>query len=192
MGTMTRLALTTFAVLALAGCGDRADKAGAAKSTANAPASASNRTLAATLQDDKAHGGLATVLTNSGLRAALDGVGPYTVFAPADSALKGATGADFTDPAMKAEGAALLRAHIVPGALTRADIIAAVDRSAGKGAQMRTMGGNLLTFTRNGEDLIATTSDGASARITGQESLASNGVLQPLDGMLAKPSAAAN
>lgn len=192
MRTMMRLALTALTLFALAGCGDRPDKTGKETSAANAQASAQNRTLAATLQAEQAHGGLATVLNNSGLRAALDGVGPYTLFAPADPALKDATGADFTDPAMKAEGAALLRAHIVPGALTRADIIAAVDRSAGKGAQMRTMGGNLLTFTRSGEDLIATASDGASARITGQESLASNGVLQPLDGLLAKPGAAPN
>ncbi|WP_425998458.1 fasciclin domain-containing protein [Caulobacter sp. DWR1-3-2b1] len=190
MAIMTRLALTTFAILALAGCGDRPDKSGAEKSTADVQASAPNRTLAAALQADKAYGGLAMVLNSSGLGAALDGVGQYTVFAPVDPALNGATGANFADPAMKAEGAALLRAHIVPGALTRADIVAAVDRSAGKGAQMRTMGGNLLTFTRSGEDLIATASDGASARITGQESLASNGVLQPLDGLLAKPSAA--
>ncbi len=184
MQTLTRLALTTLAVFTLAGCGDRPGKTGKEPSTADSQAGATNQTLAATLQAEGAHGGLAKVLDNSGLRGALDGVGPYTLFAPADAALKGATGADFTDPAMKAEGAALLRAHIVPGALTRADIIAAVDQSGGKGAQMRTMGGSLLTFTRSGEDLIATAADGASARMTGREVLASNGVLQPLDGLL--------
>lgn len=191
MAIMTRLALTTLAVLALAGCGDRPDKSGVEKSGADVQVSAQNRTLAATLQADKAYSGLAMVLDNSGLHPALDGVGPYTVFAPAGAALN-ATGANFTDPTMKAEGAALLRAHIVPGALTRADIVAAVDRSAGKGAQMRTMGGDMLTFTRSGKELVATASDGASARITGPESLASNGVLQPVDGLLVKPSAAPN
>lgn len=190
MQTLTRLALTTLAVFTLAGCGDRPEKTGKEPSTADSQAGATNQTLAATLQAK--HGGLAKVLDNSGLRGALDGVGPYTLFAPADAALKGAAGADFTDPAMKAEGAALLRAHIVPGALTRADITAAVDRSGGKGAQMRTMGGSLLTFTRSGQDLIAMASDGASARMTGQEVLARNGVLQPLDGLLVKPSAAPN
>lgn len=192
LAIMTRWALTTLAVLALAGCGERPDKYGVEKSGADVQVSAQNRTLAATLQADKAYSGLAMVLDNSGLHPALDGVGPYTVFAPADSALNGATGANFTDPTMKAEGAALLRAHIVPGALTRADIAAAVDRSAGNGAQMRTMGGDMLTFTRSGEQLVATASDGASAHITGPESLASNGVLQPVDGLLVKPSAAPN
>ena len=151
MRTMTRWALTPFAVLALAGCGDKADKTGAETPTANAPAAAPSRTLAATLQADGANGALARLMTNSGLDAALAGVGPYTLFAPAESVLKGQAAADVTDPAMKAEGAALLRAHIVPGALTRADIAAAVDRSAGQGAQMRTMAGGLLTFMRNGQ-----------------------------------------
>lgn len=190
MRTMMHWTLAALAVLALAGCGDGAGKAGTAKTADGAPAAVSSRTLAATLRAESGHDALAGALANSGLGAALDGVGPYTLFAPADSALKGQGGPDFSDPAMKAEGAALLRAHILPGALTRADIAAAVDRSAGKGAQMRTMGGELLTFTRDGQDLVATT-DGVSARLTGRESLASNGVLQPIDGLLVKPSVAA-
>lgn len=192
MRTLTRLALTTLAVFTLAACGDSQDKAGGKTSSADLQAGPTNRTLAASLQAEGAHGSLVKVLDNSGLRGALDGVGPYTLFAPSDAALTGAAGADFTDPALKAEGAALLRAHIVPGALTRADIIAAVDQSGGKGAQMLTMGGSLLTFTRSGEDLVATAADGASARMTEREVLASNGVLQPLDGLLVKPSAAPN
>ena len=188
MRTLTRLALTTLAVATLAACGDGKDKAGET-SVADTQAVPTSRTLAASLQSESGYGGLVKVLDNSGLRDALDGVGPYTLFAPGDAVL---TGADFTDPALKAEGAALLRAHIVPGALTRTDIIAAVDKSGGKGAQMRTMGGGLLTFTRSGQDVVATASDGASARMTGREVLASNGVLQPLDGLLVKPSAAPN
>src|SRR5688572_8070957 len=106
MPTMTRLALTTLAVFALAGCGDGADKAGTETSATDDQPAASNQTLAATLKADGAYGGLSRVLANSGLETALDGVGPYTVFAPADAALKSAGGPDFTDPALKAEGAA--------------------------------------------------------------------------------------
>ena len=79
-----------------------------------------------------------------------------------------------------------------PGALTRADIASAIDRGAGKGAQMRTMAGGLLTFTKSGEAIVVTAPDGASARLTGEETLASNGVLQPVDGLLVKPTAAAD
>lgn len=186
MRTITGWTVTALAVLALAGCGDKTDKAGAG--TATAPAEVSNRTLAATLRAEGAHDGLEKVLANSGLETALDGVGPYTVLAPADSALK--AGPDFTDPALKAEGAALLRAHILPGVLTRADIARAVDRSEGRGVQMRTMAGGVLTFARSGQDLVVTAPDGASARLTGEEGLASNGVLQPIDALLVKPTAA--
>ena len=141
---------------------------------------------------DDGHGALAKVTANSGLGAVLEGVGPYTVLAPPDAVLRASGGVDFTDAALKAEGAALLRAHIVPGALTRADIGAAVDRAAGKGAQMRTMAGGLLTFTRGEDAIVVTAPDGATARLSGDEALASNGVLQPIDGLLVKPAPAVN
>ena len=191
MNTLTRLALTASAALVLAGCGDRADKA-APDTAAKAPAAAPDKSLAAILSAADGHGALAKVTANSGLGAVLEGVGPYTVLAPPDAVLRASGGVDFTDAALKAEGAALLRAHIVPGALTRADIGAAVDRAAGKGAQMRTMAGGLLTFTRGEDAIVVTAPDGATARLSGDEALASNGVLQPIDGLLVKPAPAVN
>jgi uncharacterized surface protein with fasciclin (FAS1) repeats len=179
MRTIVRWALTPLAVLLLASCGPSAKNAATDK-TSEAKATPSSKSLAATVGGD-----LGRVIDNAGLKTALDGVGPYTLFAPPDAALK--TGVDFTDPAMKAESAALLRAHIVPGTLTRADIGAAIDRAGSKGAQMRTMAGGLLTFTKDGSNLVATAPDGASVHLTGDESLVSNGVLQPTDGLLVKP-----
>ena len=185
----TIIPLTLIAVLALAGCGERADKAANEPTAAKAPTADPTETLAAILTADKAHGALAKVTANSGLGAVLEGVGPYTVLAPPDAVLRASGGVDFTD-SLKAEGAALLRAHIVPGSLTRADIAAAVDRAAGKGAQMRTMAGGLLTFTRGEDAIVVTAPDGATARLVGDEALASNGVLQPIDGLLVKPAPA--
>lgn len=188
MKTLTPL--TLMAVLALAGCGERADKAADTTPVAKAPAAVPTETLAAILSADKTHGALAKVTANSGLGAVLEGVGPYTVLTPPDAVLRASGGVDFTDPSLKAEGAALLRAHIVPGSLTRADIAAAVDRAAGKGAQMRTMAGGLLTFTRGEDAIVVTAPDGATARLVGEEALASNGVLQPIDGLLVRPAPA--
>jgi len=184
MRTMLRWALPPLAVLLLAGCGPSAknaatDKASEAKATAP-----SSKTLAATVDGD-----MARVVSNAGLDKALAGVGPYTLFAPPDATLK--NGVDFTAPANRAQAAALLRAHIVPGTLTRADIAAAVDHAGAKGAQMRTMAGGLLTFTKDGQTLVATAPDGAAAHLTGDESLVSNGILQPTDGLLVKPAPAA-
>jgi uncharacterized surface protein with fasciclin (FAS1) repeats len=182
MRTILRWALTPAAVLLLASCGPSANNAAADKS-ADAKAGPSNETLAASVKGD-----LGRVIGNAGLETALAGVGPYTVFAPPDAALKG--GIDFTDPTMKAESAAMLRAHIVPGTLTRADVGAAIDRAGGK-AQMRTMAGGVLTFTKDGQAIVATAPDGASAHLTGEERLVKNGVLQPTDGLLVKAAPAA-
>ncbi len=172
-------ALAPLMMLSLAACGGEADKTGG---TAAAPSSG---TLSGAIGDAGDLGTLEAVIGNAGLSDVLDGKGPYTVFAPADAAL-GAAGGDLSNPAMKAQSAALLRAHIVPGALTRADILAAIERNGGKGVQMRNMADGLLTFSKDGETVVVTAADGASARLTGPESVVSNGVVQPLDGVLVK------
>lgn len=185
MRTIARWALMPLAIMLIAGCSGPSKKAEAEKV---APSTSS---LAATVKADSALSTLGEVVTNSGLAQALEGVGPYTLFAPANAAFQaGAPGVDFTDKTLRAEGAALLQAHIVPGAVTRKDILTAIQGAGGKGVEMRTMGNTLLTFSKNGEDIVATAPDGATARLTGKEGLASNGVLQPVDGLLVKPAEA--
>ena len=173
-------ALAPLCVLTLAACGG-----GDGKADGTAAATPSNRTLAATLKGDRAFGTLERVLDNAALGAVLEGTGPYTVFAPSDAAFTASAG-DLGDEAMKAQGAAMLRAHIVPGALTRADIRAAIDRGSSGTAEMRTMANSLLTFSKDGDALIVTGDNGARGRLTGDETLASNGVVQPVDALLVK------
>ena len=173
-------ALAPLMMLSLAACGGEADKAGGG--TAAAPASG---TLSGAISDVGDLDTLEGVVKNAGLFEVLDGKGPYTVFAPANAAL-GAAGGDLSNPAMKAQSAALLRVHIVPGALTRADILAAIDRNGGKGVQMLNMADGLLTFSKDGEAVVVTAADGATARLTGAETVVTNGVVQPVDGVLVK------
>ena len=173
MHTHIRRALVPAAVILLAACQGEADKAGGDTAEQARP---SSRTLAATLKAEEGFGTLEGAAVNAGLGGVLEGVGPYTVFAPADAAFATA-GGDFTDESMRAQSAALLRAHIVPGALTRRDIEAA----------MRTMAGSLLTYSRDGEAIVVGAENGAQGRLTGEEHLASNGVLQPVDGLLVRP-----
>jgi uncharacterized surface protein with fasciclin (FAS1) repeats len=183
-------ALTPLAVLApltlmLAACDDRGGEAEKAGTAASEP---SNETLAAALKGDEELDTLEAVLANAGLTGVLEGVGPYTVFAPADAAF--ATPADFTADTAKAPAAALVRAHIVPGAMTRRDIVAAIDRAGAGKVEMRTMADGLLSFSKEGEAVVVTAADGARARLVGEEELVSNGVLQPVDALLLKPGAA--
>jgi uncharacterized surface protein with fasciclin (FAS1) repeats len=184
MRIIMRRALTPLAVLLLAACGGGDDKAAGEKAEQVQPTS---RTLAATLQGADGHGALGEVVSNAGLTSVLEGVGPYTVFAPSDAAFSAAGAGDFADETLRAQSAALLRAHIVPGALTRADIAAAIERDSDGSVQMRTMADTLLTFSRDGEAVVVSSDSGASGRLTGQESVASNGVLQPVDAVLVRP-----
>lgn len=175
-------ALAPLAALALAACGAGDDKAAAD----GAPAAAT-RTLAATLDGAADLATLDRVVDNAGLSTVLAGKGPYTVLAPADPAFAAdAAGTHFTDQTQRAAAAALLRAHILPGALTRADIRDAIARAGPGGARMRTMGDSLVTFTLDGETIVVTATDGARARLTGGEAAASNGVVQPVDALLVK------
>ncbi len=185
MGLMMRWALAPLCVMALAGCGEGAGKADGAGAV-----TPSNRTIAATLKDDRAFGTLERVLDNAALGEVLAGTGPYTVFAPSDAAFAASAG-DLGEEAMKAQAAAMLRAHIVPGALTRADILAAIAREGSGEVQMRTMANSLLTFSQEGDAVIVAGDNGARATLTGSETVASNGVVQPVDGLLVRPAAAA-
>ena len=183
---MLSAAVLGVAGLSLAACDPApdADTAGT-----EAAATRTDETLTAVLGGQADAAGFRAVLDNAGLGTALEGVGPYTVFAPSDAAL-GPDSDGLKDEAMSAEAAALVRAHIVPGSLSRADINAAIDASGNDQAQMRTMGDDMLTFTRDGETIVVTASDGASARLSGTEVQASNGVVQPIDGVLVKTEAA--
>lgn len=188
MQTLMRRVLTPLAVVLLAACG--ADNEKAAETTEQVQPS--SRTLAATLRAEAGFSALARTTTNAGLSGVLDGVGPYTLFAPADPAFPedGAL-TDVTDESRRAESAALLQAHIVPGALTRADIETALDGDADGSVQMRTMANTLLTFSREGSTIVVTSEGGARGRLTGDERVASNGVMQPVDAVLLRSAASA-
>lgn len=180
--TMKRWALAPLvaplAALALAGCGDRP-----AEGPAGAPV-ATNKTLAQVIYG----GNLSTldeVIEKAGLGTVLEGVGPYTVLAPVNGAFTG----DVAEQADAAAAAAMIRAHILPGAVTRADIAKALDADADGKVEMRTMDDGLVTFSRDGTTIVATGPGGATARLTGEETAATNGVAQPIDGLLVAPAA---
>ncbi len=187
MRSVPLAAVAALSALALAACGDRETEA--TPSTA-APAAA-DRSLAAALDGDDGYDTLAGIAANAGLADVFEGVGPYTVFTPADAAFQGDGAVDFTADDRRTEGAAVVRAHVVPGALTRQDIMAAIDRSGGDGVAMRTMSDGLLTFSREGDAIVVVAGDGARARLVGEEAVVRNGVVQPVDALLTSPAPAA-
>ena len=183
MTPLLRLAAAPLAALALAACNPAPGDGDEAAAAAPEP---SSRTLAASLKADGELDSLEGALLGSGLDGVLEGVGPYTVFAPTDQAFRISGLGDLSDEALKAQSAALIRAHVVPGALTRADLAAAVDREGSGQVEVRTMANEVLTLSRDGDAIVVTAPDGATGRLTGAEALASNGVVQPVDGVLVK------
>lgn len=141
----------------------------------------SRATVADILEGDGQLSRMEALIKASGLEAVLDGEGPYTVFAPVDAAFGAADGAAAPDGA---EAAALLRAHMAPGAMTRTDIETALDADGAGKVEVRTMDGGLLTLTRDGEAIRVTGADGVSATLTGEEAAGANGVIQRVDALL--------
>jgi uncharacterized surface protein with fasciclin (FAS1) repeats len=176
---------------AASGCGDSAKEGSTAansSATASAQAPAEAR-LATVISGDEQLGRLDRIVSGAGMTELLNGVGPYTLFAPTNTAIEalGTERADaLTSEAMRPQAGALLRAHTVPGTITRRDLESAIGSANGRPVRMRSMADTMLTFTRDGDAIVISTDQGGRARLTAQEGLASNGAVQPIDGLLVK------
>lgn len=159
----------------------------------------SNHTLASVIAEEEELSGLSKVLTRSGLGAVFDGPASYTVLAPDNAAMAGALQVDGpgdgpanesadrqaegTDGASLPIMVALLRDYILPGHVTPAIIRQAIADQGGP-VDMRTLGKGMVSFSLQGETLMAT-QDGSSVPLTGRALVADNGVVLPLDGAFA-------
>jgi len=118
---------------------------------------------------------LVAALTEAGLLEALQADGPFTVFAPVNSAFDalGAGTVDaLLDPANEEALTALLTYHVVPGEFEAADL--------SEGQQLTTLAGGVITIGTSG----GVTVDGASV-ITADVN-AENGVVHLIDGVLVR------
>ena len=177
------ITLSALALVPLAGCGQSADKAATA-----APEQSAAATLTAAIGDAAGMSTLAAALKGTGLNTVFDGSAPYTVLAPDDDAFGalGETATMLTAPENGAAMAQVLKAHVLPGYTTVADIDAALTRAKGKPVRIATMAGGEVSFARSGGTLTVTAPDGATAKVSGKELTASNGVAIPVDAVLKK------
>ena len=194
--TKARMALAAglAAATMLAGCnagGEEGDNA-LAGGNAAAVTEPGRETVAAALAGDGDLARLGEIVRNAGFDTLLGGTGPYTVFAPGDdavAALGDARTNGLKGEAMRPQAIALLRAHIVPGVVTRRDIEAALQQRGSRPVTMGTMSGSPLTFSREGDAIVVTGLDGTRARLV-EETLASNGAIQRVDALLVPVEAA--
>jgi uncharacterized surface protein with fasciclin (FAS1) repeats len=117
---------------------------------------------------------LGNALKAAGLVDTYKGIGPFTIFAPTDEAFgklpEGAINSLLKD---KAKLAALLNFHVIPGAVLVKDLQERESRSR-QGASLM-IAANDAGFTVNG------------VQITRHEIEASNGVIHPIDTLMALP-----
>jgi uncharacterized surface protein with fasciclin (FAS1) repeats len=132
------------------------------------------------------HKTLVAAVKAAGLVDTLEGPGPFTVFAPTDSAfakLPAGTVDTLLEPENKATLVKILTYHVVPGRLSTQDIAAAIKAGGGKD-EMKTVEGGTLTATMKGKKIMLTDEKGGMATITVPNVYQSNGVIQVIDTVL--------
>ena len=133
--------------------------------------------------NSKVHTTLVAAVKAAGLVETLEGPGPFTVFAPTNKAfdkLPKGTVATLVMPENKDKLTAILTYHVVSGAMTAADLKAAVKAGGGK-AELKTVQGGMLTVTEKGKGLDLTDEKGDVAHITIPDVIQSNGVIHVID-----------
>ena len=134
----------------------------------------------------KDHTTLVAAVKAAGLVDTLSGAGPFTVFAPTNEAFA-ALPAGTVDSLLKPENKAMLTKvltyHVVPGRLTADDLAKAVESGDGK-ASLKTVEGDSLTVSKDGERWAITDDKGNTAHVTIGNVMQSNGVIHVIDKVL--------
>lgn len=176
--------------LALSACGGSEVQVEDSPETADR----SGDTLASVLADESGFGIAAEAFERTGLGGVLEGEASYTVFAPSDAAFKAygvSDAAALEDSDNRAVIAAILRRHMVPGALTLDSIKQAIADKGGP-VTMANFGGGDITMAMDGDAVTVSDAGGQSARINGEAVVGSNGVLIPIDAVLVDPKSLAS
>jgi uncharacterized surface protein with fasciclin (FAS1) repeats len=122
------------------------------------------------------HSVLAVYLKESGMRATLEGKGPYTLFAPTDKAFMGGG-----NLGSQKDLSRLVAYHVVPGRLDYKTLLALIGTGGGR-ARLKTLEGGYLVATLNGPRNIALMDeDGVTANISIYDIYDKNGIIQVLD-----------
>jgi len=132
------------------------------------------------------HTTLVAAVKAAGLVDTLKGPGPFTVFAPVNSAFA-ALPAGTVDTLLKPENkpalTKVLTFHVVPGKLDAAELMKRVKAGGGK-AMLKTVEGESLTVTVIGGVVTVTDSKGDMAHVTTADVYQSNGVIHVVDKVL--------
>ena len=129
------------------------------------------------------HTTLVAAVQAAGLVETLSGPGPFTVFAPTNSAfakLPNGTVDTLLMPANRAMLQSVLTYHVVPGRVTAAQLMEMI-RTGGGQARLTTVQGGVLTASVVGGRVMLTDAKGGTAYVTQADVMQSNGVIHVTD-----------
>ena len=129
---------------------------------------------------------LVAAVKAAGLDATLSGPGPFTVFAPTNDAfgrLAPGTVDTLLKPANKASLVKVLTYHVVPGAITLADLQAKIAAGGGK-ASLTTVEGEPLIAMKEGAAISLTDVSGNKSYLEVPDVRQSNGIVHVVNGVL--------
>jgi uncharacterized surface protein with fasciclin (FAS1) repeats len=132
------------------------------------------------------HTTLVAAVKAAGLLDTLKGPGPFTVFAPTNEAfakLPEGTVDMLLKPENKEMLTKVLTYHVVSGRLNTADIEKQIKDGGGK-AELKTVGGGMLTAMKHGGKIVLRDEKGGMSTITIPNVYQSNGVIQVVDTVL--------
>lgn len=137
--------------------------------------------------NSKDHTTLVAAVKAAGLVDALQGAGPFTVFAPVNAgfdALPAGTVESLLKPENKVLLTKVLTAHVVAGNLSAADIAGKIKASGDGYFHMKTLSGDSLSATMKGKNLYVVDESGNASKVTIGDVNQSNGVIHVVNMVL--------
>jgi len=141
------------------------------------------KTIVENAVNSKDHTTLVAAVTAAGLVDALSSPGPFTVFAPTNSAfakLPAGTVETLVKPENKGTLTSILTYHVVPGKVAAGQLIEMINVGGGK-AELKTLNGGILTARVVDGKVVLTDAAGGQATVTQADVFQSNGVIHVTD-----------
>lgn len=126
---------------------------------------------------------LVTAVKAADLAGALSGEGPFTVFAPTNTAfgkIDGKTLNSLLEPKNKETLQSILTYHVISGNLQAKDVVAALKKGKGKAA-VKTLNGQEITVLQKDGKIWLKDAKGNYSEIVKTDIMGSNGVIHVID-----------
>lgn len=148
-------------------------------------AEASQPNIVAAAQGTGVHNTLVAAVQAAGLVDTLSSPGPFTIFAPTDTAfakLPAGTVETLVKPENKGTLTGILTYHAVAGNVSSGDLVSLINKHGGS-ATIDTLAGGKLTARLSGDTIVITDAAGGSTAVTQADVNVSNGVIHVTDGV---------